>query len=90
MPVRAATRSSGTKKPVQRSVVRVAELWEQKMGEKRTAPMIPYSIKATFKLGDVIQHPNFGVGIVEDVRKGGKISVLFRETEKTLVHGMGT
>lgn len=77
------------KKPVEKATVRVAEVWEKKMSEKKLAPMVPYNVKAKFAVGDVIQHPNFGVGIVEEVKTNGKMAVLFREEEKILVHGLG-
>jgi len=85
-----AIRAGATRAPrATRTTVRVAEVWEQKMAEKKTAPARAYSIKDSFKVGDVIQHPQFGLGLVEEVKNNGKISVLFRENEKVLVHEMG-
>jgi len=85
-----ASRPKGPRKtPAERAVVKVAEVWEKKMGENKSSPMIPYTVKSVFKQGDVIQHPSFGVGFVEEVRKGGKIAVMFKEAERVLVHGIG-
>jgi hypothetical protein len=45
-----------------------------------------YSPRATFAPGDLIDHPTFGLGIVNVVRDE-KIDVAFKAEEKTLVHG---
>jgi len=74
---------------VPKAVVRAADYWETKMATKSAAPMLPYTPKETFQLGDVIKHASFGVGIVEEVRNGGKMVVLFREGDKLLVFGLG-
>lgn len=86
---RAASRPSTARKPTERTFVRVSEMWEKKMAEKKAAPMRQYNVQQSFAVGDVIQHPNFGVGLVEEVKRNGKITVLFRDDEKVLVHGLG-
>ena len=50
--------------------------------------MLSYRVTEKFNQGDLVQHPKFGVGIVEEVRRGGKILVLFRLGEKVMVHEM--
>lgn len=81
------SRSSTPKTRVPKTTVRAAEYWEQKMAASKAQPR-NYSVKETFKAGDVINHAQFGAGIVEEVRMGGKILVLFRVGDKVLVHGM--
>ncbi len=82
--------TSASKKPraaaAPKTYMRAADYWEKKMGEKKAAPMLPYDVKQKFGVGDVIRHNQFGVGIVEEVKNGGKIVVIFREGERTLVH----
>lgn len=68
--------------------VKHTEYWEQKMATKKQAPMKPYQVHTLFQLGDVIQHSKFGLGIVEEVKTNGKIVVLFRDEERTLIHGL--
>lgn len=85
-----STTSSRPRRAPEKTYVKVSEMWEQKMAEAKNATVRPYSVKDTFAKGEVIQHPSFGMGLVEDVRKGGKITVLFRNDEKTLVHGLAT
>lgn len=84
-----SARTPSAKKPSERSTfVKVSQVWEAKLAEKRSAPMRPYQVQQSFQVGEVIQHPNFGVGIVEEVKANGKMTVLFREAEKVLVHGL--
>lgn len=47
-----------------------------------------YSIRDTYVLDDVIDHPTFGFGIVTAVRVD-KVDVTFKVEVKTLVHGKG-
>ena len=47
-----------------------------------------YSIKATFKENDVIEHPKFGTGLVLSVVKSNKIEVIFMDGPKLLIHNM--
>ncbi len=65
-------------------VISFAERVEAKPGSKPKA----YSVKQTFVAEDIIEHPSFGLGIVNAVR-GDKIDVAFKAFEKTLVHGKG-
>lgn len=84
----ATRKSSGPAKPrVQKTTVRAAEYWEQKMAQSKASTK-PYNVKETFKVGDIVNHAQFGMGIVEEVRMGGKITVLFRTGDKILVHGL--
>lgn len=62
---------------------------ERKEWEELSASMDPtkatdYSMNATFKVGSLVRHPVFGVGLVQ--RQGGahKIEVLFEDGKKTM------
>ena len=50
-----------------------------------TGPTKPYSPRESFKIGDQISHPNFGLGMVSDVR-ASKIDVKFGRETKILIH----
>lgn len=50
-----------------------------------TGPTKPYSPRESFQIGDQISHPNFGIGLVNDVRDT-KIDVKFGRELKTLIH----
>jgi hypothetical protein len=79
---------TGTRTAAPKQVIRVAEVWEQKMSQKSKADVTSYATNRKFAVGEVVQHPNFGLGIVEEVRTATKMAVLFREGEKILVHGL--
>lgn len=48
-----------------------------------------YSMKMELDLNQVVQHPKFGVGIVVELREGGKANVVFPDGGRTLVYGRG-
>jgi hypothetical protein len=77
------------KKAPPKTFMRASEHWEQKMAEHRATAARPYSVKERYTSGQVIQHPQFGMGLVEEVKLSGKIVVLFRDGDKVLVHGIG-
>jgi hypothetical protein len=58
--------------------------FEEVLATKKKAP-VPYSIKRTFAVDDVVDHPTFGRGFVSAVRSG-KVEVTFRGDVKVLVH----
>lgn len=88
-PVARKSSTSSGSTPLRKVTVRVREVWQQKVDASRGKVPINYNVRELFKKGDVIQHTQFGLGFVEEV-KLGKITVLFSETEKVLVHGMGS
>lgn len=49
-------------------------------------PLRKYSMQDRFAVGDRIDHPRFGIGVVAEVRPG-KIDVKFGRELKTLIHG---
>lgn len=52
----------------------------------RKKPAVPYSVKRTFTVDDVLDHPTFGRGFVTAVRTD-KVEVTFRGDVKVLIHG---
>jgi hypothetical protein len=62
----------------------VSELWQKEL-DKTVAKSKAYSIKVTFNKGDVIDHVQFGLGIVQKSAPD-RIDVLFKTDIKTLVH----
>jgi hypothetical protein len=46
-----------------------------------------YSSKELYLLGDVMAHPNFGIGVATAIKDGSKVEVLFEACSKVLVHG---
>ena len=46
-----------------------------------------YSSKDRYSLGDVMEHPSFGLGVATAIKDGTKIEVLFQNGPKVLVQG---
>jgi len=44
----------------------------------------PYSIRETFAVGERIDHPKFGIGIIENAGEAGKIQVHFPDGRRVL------
>lgn len=66
--------------------VPVNDIWKDRLSNME-GEHIKYSIKKKFEIGDLIEHPKFGVGIVQEVVDKEKINVMFQYEIKTLVHG---
>jgi hypothetical protein len=60
--------------------------WEALLAGKDLAAARKYSAKEKYAAEELIQHPIFGIGLVQEVR-GDKIQVAFKADVKTLVHG---
>ena len=43
-------------------------------------------MERTFRVGELVIHPKFGEGYVDQVLEGGKVNVMFREGPKVLAH----
>jgi len=79
-----STATKATKSKVKAANMSVADLWMQEMSNAARKSQ-PYSIRAKFSAGDIIDHTSFGPGIVQSV-KDDRIEVVFRDEIKNLVH----
>ena len=59
--------------------------WEAAMAEKDPANSRAYSMDGSFKKDEVIEHKNFGQGLVIQVDAAGKMQVLFKDGTKRLI-----
>lgn len=75
----------GGSSPVRESPKKVVISFEEQLAAKNLDTARRYSPKETYAAGDLLQHPNFGFGIVRTVRQD-KVDVAFKAFEKTLVH----
>jgi hypothetical protein len=64
----------------------VVTSWEALLANKDLSRARTYSAKEKFVADEVLSHPIFGIGLVQEVR-GDKIQVAFKADVKTLVHG---
>ena len=60
--------------------------WREQLRSKENTPSLQYVPTKDFKVGDVIEHPSFGCGVVRSLKDGNKFEVLFQREIKTLVH----
>lgn len=61
--------------------------WKDAVAEQPDEAFAPYAMSSTFTEGDFVDHAKFGKGVVL-IAEGGKISVLFQEGIKRLLHAM--
>lgn len=60
--------------------------WKRLMGEAAKATRVKYSPKAKLGLGDVVDHTNFGEGVVTKVVHPDKAEIIFKSDIKMLIH----
>lgn len=63
--------------------------WASRALGKPNDAFAKYSMERTFRLGELILHPKFGEGYVDQVLEGGKVNVMFRDGPKVLAHRHG-
>lgn len=63
----------------------ISDIWMEKVASA-TSKSQSYSIKTKFELGDIIDHPKFGPGVIDKLIDADKIQVIFRHDIKTLIH----
>ncbi len=69
----------GTSKP------KTDEEWHELLLNASSENVPQYSIKDSYKEGDLILHPIFGLGVVSKVRTPKKMEVIFTNEEKAIV-----
>jgi hypothetical protein len=60
--------------------------WREQLKSREGAPSLPYAPFKDFKVGDVIDHPTFGCGVVRALKDGNKFEILFQRDVKVLMH----
>lgn len=87
-PRKASTSSSGPAKPRTPKAEVVVIGFDELLRGKDLTKAKKYSIRETYKVDEVVDHPTFGFGIVSAVRVD-KVDITFKADVKTLVHGKG-
>lgn len=80
VPARETSRVSAA---VRRSVENLEQSWQCALNQTAASPK-PYVMDGVFVEGDVLEHPVFGLGVVQEIIEAGKVQVLFREGCKRL------
>jgi hypothetical protein len=63
--------------------------WQEASRDKDVANPVPYHPSRTFEEGQVILHGKFGIGVITEVKTGGKIQVVFPDATRVLIHARG-
>lgn len=67
-------------------VIPVEVEWREQLRSREGSPTHAYLPTKEFKVGDVIDHPSFGCGVVRTMKDGNKFEIIFQRDVKTLVH----
>lgn len=82
-------RAKSESKPREKAVVIPVEVeWREQLKSREGQASKPYAPTKDFVVGDVIDHPTFGCGIVKSLKDSNKFEVLFQRDVKMLVHRM--
>jgi hypothetical protein len=60
--------------------------WDAAMAGKDSSSARPYTIRETYAVGDLVQHPVFEIGVVIAVLPDAKVEIVFRTCLRILVH----
>jgi len=63
----------------------VVQEWEGRVGTRDPGEALPYEAGRTYRTGDLLAHPTFGLGLVRKVIPPNKVEVHFRSGIKRLV-----
>lgn len=83
-PEKPPSRRAPTKKAPAKIIVPIGELWNEAISKAPGAAK-PYAMNAEFAEGDLICHPAFGRGVVQELVGQNKMKVIFEAAEKLLV-----
>ena len=79
----AAAKKAAARRTVDPRIVEQKE-WEELRDEIERKPSVPYSMDSAFRVGSVIRHPVFGLGLVKENPGPQKVSVLFADGKKKM------
>ena len=69
-------------KPIRHRAARQPDSWKEMVAAAKTTR--GYSATASYTMGDAVEHPKFGVGVVTAIEKG-RVTVFFESGERKLV-----
>ena len=60
--------------------------WQRQLQEAQGKPSRAYAVSEKFEKGDVVEHPSFGVGVVQGPKDANKVEILFQASMRVLLH----
>ncbi|MDD4458148.1 MAG: hypothetical protein PHC98_11290 [Syntrophotalea acetylenica] len=67
-----------------KAVMQDEQQWQEAAARLRSGQSVPYAMDRSFKKGDAVDHPAFGMGIVVDMVPPNKVEILFESGRKLL------
>mgnify|MGYP006285271723 CR=1 FL=1 len=58
--------------------------WQRQMEGRNPADALPYSMEGRFRPRDLLDHPQFGTGVVQKIVQQNKMNVIFQDGLKQL------
>ncbi len=86
-PRKARASAAAAKEPRPKSATALRKAWEQAIAGRTTTDFAPYRMTGTYGLSQLVTHAKYGDGVVTELHQGSKLTVLFGDGEKLLVHG---
>ena len=77
------TSTPSTAAAAQKAAEDMEQNWQRTMN-MTAASARPYAMNESFAVGDVIDHPKFGSGVVQEIFPPDKMQILFRDGAKML------
>lgn len=83
---KAAKSSKKAKSAAKEETKSIFAEWQSLMDASKNAKRLKYTPKAHLEVGHVIEHPNFGEGVVTKVLFPNKAEVVFKDDLKIMIH----
>lgn len=86
---KAAKKKATAKKAAGRTTISATTImreWQEATSNKDPSEFLPYSMTSTFEIGQLVMHPKFGEGLVRESLAPHKLSIVFKDGPKTLIH----
>ncbi len=77
------------RKTTRRKAETPEEIFEKMVDGRDTDNAQPYSIRTVLKVGDLVDHPKFGVGVVSGLPDTQKARIFFEDGERVMVCNKG-
>jgi hypothetical protein len=73
------------RKATRRKTETSEQIFERLVDGRDIDAATPYSIKAPLQVGDLVEHPKFGVGVVAAIPDAQKARIFFEDGERVMV-----
>ena len=85
---KARVKKEAAAKVLEEQTKHVEAEWRTLMEGAHKAPRVKYNIKKKLAIGEVVEHPKFGDGVVMKLCFPNKAEVIFRTDVKVLIHSV--